>query len=158
MVRGWLVRLTGALVLLAAGLVIASPEWAFANAGYSDNFSPCQASTSVTSSGGPALFTIEISGELDCGTTSYGAQADDVGFQISITDGAKSCSNGSGQDGLTYRLTADCTISAAPVGPYEVTVQAHMWPYDQPVPTDCQQYPPGYNTQYCMATHYYVQT
>jgi hypothetical protein len=125
---------------------------------FSDSFSPCYPTTTVTKSGGPTLFTLAVSTTASCGQTSYGTQAQDVTIDVTLFYGTAValCTGGNGHLGDTYSITASCTATSAPAGVYSVAVTMSMWPYQDPMPAACHKGPPGYNYQDCSASHTFV--
>ncbi|HEU0133088.1 MAG TPA: hypothetical protein VFQ85_19080 [Mycobacteriales bacterium] len=147
-------RRAAAVLVPATALVAVAASPAFAET-FSDNFSPCYPTTTVTRSGGPTLFTIRVSSTATCGQVSYGGQVQNVSLQVYLRYGSavELCYGGNGNLGSTYTISTSCTAAGAPAGVYTVTVAMSMWPYQDPTPASCTKGPTGYNWQDCTATH-----
>ena len=131
---------------------------AYAGQAFTDDFSPCFPTTTVTQSGGPTLFTIAVSTTASCGQTSYGTQAQDVTIDVTLSAGGvvAVCTAGNGNLGNTYSISAGCSASNLPAGVYGVSITMSMWPYQVPLSSSCQKGPAGYNYQDCSASHTFV--
>jgi len=143
---------------IVAGAVVAlmfASVPAYAGQSFSDDFSPCYPTTTITQSGGPTLFNLAVSTTATCGQVSYGAQAQDVTLTVTLTAGGvvALCSGGNGHLGDTYTISASCSRDSLPAGVYGVSITMSMWPYQVPLSPSCQKGPAGYNYQDCSASH-----